>query len=290
MSKPLLQSKRSGILLLDKAVGTSSFQALSQVKRCFNTKKVGHCGTLDPFASGLVIACINQATKIASYLEGQEKEYIAMIVFGQQTDTGDKTGQVIKELTTSPISEVEIHEILTTFVGIRNQIPPMFSALKVDGVKLYNLARKGISIERQARSITIHELEMLEYHWPYLSIRVVCSKGTYIRVLAEEIAESLGTVGHLKELRRTRIGTFHVDNSQTQDEINEETLISIPQALDFFPSITIDSELIIKVLHGMPLNLAMKDDIILLVDEANNALELYEKRNGAYYCMRGLWE
>lgn len=278
-----------GIVLINKPVGITSYRALSNIKRVFSTKKVGHCGTLDPFADGLIIACINQGTKIASYLEAKEKEYVATIQLGEKTNTGDLTGEMIEKKEVPPLSKMAIEKVLVALIGEQMQIPPMYSALKVDGKRLYELARQGQTIERKPRPITIFELELLELTKTTIKLRIRCSKGTYIRVLAEDIAEMLNTAGHLIALTRTKIGDFSLADALDPSQIQSQDLIFIPQALSFLPHLLVNSELKDKICNGMSLKLDANDAIILLVENENKALALYEKKQDEYKCLRGLW-
>lgn len=278
-----------GILLINKPPEISSFQTLSFVKKVFGTKKIGHCGTLDPFADGLLIACVNQATKIAQYLEGQDKEYIATIQLGIQTDTGDRTGTIVQTMDVPPLSYSILLQVLQSFLGKQTQIPPMYSALKVDGKKLYELARQGKIIERAARSIHIYEIELLNFEEQSLQIRVRCSKGTYIRTLAEDIGKKLNTVAHLIHLTRTKIGEFSLDNAISPNSVVLEDLISIPKALSIFPHYEANREIKDKIYHGMPLKLTLNADIILFVESKEKAIALYQKKEDYYICLRGLW-
>ena len=201
-----------GALLLDKPLGASSNNVLQKCKRLLEARKAGHAGTLDPLASGLLIALFGEATKFAGLLLDSEKEYLATVKLGETTSTADAEGEV---LATRPVAvtEGQLRQALERFRGEIDQVPPMHSALKRDGVPLYKLARKGESVERQPRRVRILEIELLSYKNPLGEIRVRCSKGTYVRTLAEDIGAALGTGAHLAALRRTGSGRFRVDDA-----------------------------------------------------------------------------
>ncbi len=207
----------NGILIVDKQLGKSSFDIVREVRKKYNTTKVGHIGTLDPMATGVLAILIGEATKLSDYLMEHDKEYIACLSLGQKTDTGDSEGKIIETKDVEKnLSNEEIEKTLKSFLGKQNQIPPMYSALKVNGKKLYELARQGIEIERKPRQIEITEIQLLKVEKNEnieITFRVVCSKGTYIRVLCEDIAEKLKTVGFMKTLRRTRIGKFKIEDA-----------------------------------------------------------------------------
>lgn len=201
-----------GILLVDKPKGKTSFSLVSALRRLTNIQKIGHAGTLDPFATGLMIMLVGQKfTRESNTFLNHDKEYIGRILLGRATDTYDCEGQITHESPHIPtLSDIET--ALKEFQGTIQQIPPMFSAKKVKGQKLYDLARRGIEIERQPVPVTITTL-LLSYDYPYLDIRVIASKGTYVRSIAQDLGLKLGCYGHLQELRRTRSGPFSIDNS-----------------------------------------------------------------------------
>jgi tRNA pseudouridine55 synthase len=203
-----------GVLLLDKSEGISSTQALAKVKWLLNAEKAGHTGTLDPFATGLLPLCFGEATKFASDLLDADKDYEATIRLGITTTTGDPEGDVL-ETREVDVQRAQIESVLDKFRGPIDQIPPMYSALKRDGKPLYAYAREGKTLEREARAVTIHELELVSFASPDIRIRVRCSKGTYIRVLGEDIGHALGTGAHLIALRRIGVGNLHIDEGMT---------------------------------------------------------------------------
>ena len=208
-----------GILIVDKQKGMTSFDVVREVRKKYNTKKVGHIGTLDPLATGVLTVLIGKATKLSDFLMEHEKEYISTLKLGKSTDTGDSEGNILEEKIDSKIYEKKIsskkdenlkaykkiEEAFKSFIGESMQTPPMYSAIKIQGKKLYELAREGKTVEREQRKITIKEITLLNIDEDNNEIKykVTCSKGTYIRVLCEDIAKKLGTVGYMKELRRT---------------------------------------------------------------------------------------
>ena len=218
MSKNKEKLKINGLLLIDKPLGYSSNQALSKIKWIFSAQKAGHTGTLDPLATGLLPICLGEATKFSSHLLNSEKTYEASIKLGWKSSSGDAEGKLTESKIIS-ISLDKLEEVLSSFVGLSNQTPPMFSALKHKGQPLYKLAREGVKIERQQREIKISELKLLRYQKNIIKFAVSCSKGTYIRTLAEDIANKLGMDGYLIDLRRTKIGNLNVQDALSLDKI-----------------------------------------------------------------------
>ena len=208
-----------GIVLLDKPQGLTSTQALQRVRRALQAEKAGHAGTLDPMATGMLPLCFGQATKACGQLLGQRKAYRATVVLGAATDTGDAEGQVVERREVPAITDGALEPVLAALRGARQQVPPMYSALKRDGRPLYELARRGEMVEREARPISIDRLDVLARTDGSLDLELVCSKGTYVRVLAEEIALGLGTVGHLAALRRLWVAPFGADRMVTLERI-----------------------------------------------------------------------
>ena len=207
-----------GALLLDKALGASSNRELQAAKKLFGARKAGHAGTLDPLASGLLLVLFGEATKLAGALLEDDKEYLATVKLGERTSTGDVEGEVV-ETKAVDVAHGQIDAVLKRFCGEIEQVPPMHSALKRGGVPLYALARKGLSVERTARRVRIFALDNLGFDAPLLRLRVRCSKGTYIRTLAEDIGAALGTCAHLAALRRTASGRFRVEDALTLEAL-----------------------------------------------------------------------
>jgi len=210
-----------GIVLLDKPAGISSNEALQRVRRLLSAAKGGHAGTLDPMATGMLPLCFGQATKACGQLLGSTKAYRAAIVLGTATDTGDADGVAVAESPVPALTAERVAEVIAGFVGAIEQVPPMFSALKHDGRPLYELARRGERVTREARHIRIERLDLLSLESRALRIEVTCSKGTYVRVLGEDIARALGTCGHLGELRRLWVQPFRDDGMVTMKAIEQ---------------------------------------------------------------------
>lgn len=210
----------NGVLLLDKAAGLSSNAALQQVRRLYRAAKAGHTGVLDPLATGLLPICFGEATKFAQYLLDADKTYVATLKLGEQTDTGDAEGNII-QTDNAEISQTDFQASCRRHLGTQQQTPPMYSALKHQGKALYEYARQGIEIERKAREIVIHNIRICEFAPPRAIIEVHCSKGTYIRTLAEDIARSAGTLAHLTALHRTTTAGFSIVRSHTFSSLSE---------------------------------------------------------------------
>jgi tRNA pseudouridine55 synthase len=207
------------VLVIDKTAGPSSFDVVRKVRNYVRIKKVGHAGSLDPFATGVLVLLTGKATKLSNALLNADKKYQAVIKLGESTDSMDCTGQVVETMPIPELTEGQVREVLKAFEGEWSQIPPMFSAKKVQGVRLYELARKNISIKREPIPVQLYQLELLNFGGGYLKFQVHCSKGTYVRSLADEIARRLGTVGHLTELRRLTCGNFSLEESVTVDQL-----------------------------------------------------------------------
>jgi tRNA pseudouridine55 synthase len=218
--RPLRAARRrvDGVLLLDKPVGLSSNVALQHARRLYAAEKAGHTGTLDPLATGLLPVCFGEATKFAQALLDASKEYVATVRFGVATSTGDAEGEVVRTANAA-FSRTDLEAALTRFVGRIRQVPPAYSALKFQGRAHYDYARKGIDVPRAARSVEISAIEVFEWSAPQAVIRVACSKGTYMRALAEDIAHALGTCAHLAALRRTVTGPFTIEGAVTLDAL-----------------------------------------------------------------------
>lgn len=211
-----------GVLLLDKPAGLSSNHALQRAKRVLDARKAGHTGTLDPFATGLLVCCFGRATKIAGRMLDADKRYVATLQFGQETDSGDLTGTVVSQApdTFDGVQQSRLEAVLEQFRGVISQVPPMHSALKRDGKPLYEYARKGIVLEREPRQVEIYSLELLECDGRTARIDVQSSKGTYIRTLAQDIGRALGCGAHLTALRRTAVGPFALEQGISLDDLS----------------------------------------------------------------------
>lgn len=273
----------SGVFLLNKPLGLSSNAALQQVRRLYRAKKAGHTGALDPLASGLLPICLGEATKFSHYLLASTKRYHTTIHLGQSTTTGDVEGEVLFSQAVPALSREKIQQVLTTFLGNILQVPPMYSALKKDGRPLYELARKGIEIEREARPVTIDAIELLSFTDQSLTLDITCSKGTYIRVLGEDIAKALGTFGHLTYLHRIKTGHFDLIPSYTIDylesltELERETLLlPVFAPVAHFPRIQVPEGRANYFSQGMESNIEHEQEAAVLVFDGEKCLGLAE--------------
>lgn len=249
-----------GVLLLDKPIGLTSNQALQRVKRLFDARKAGHTGSLDPLASGLLPICLGQATKVSGFLLNAGKRYQVVARLGQRTDTGDADGQVIEERPVPALDRGLVKRVLARFEGSQTQVPPMYSALKHQGQRLYKLARQGIEIERQPRKIEIHGLELLSLEADALELEVACSKGTYVRTLVEDIAQALGTVAHVIVLRRLGVGPYAEERMYKLEELEalaeqgmerlDELLLPVDSALEHWPSVELGADSAYYLMQG----------------------------------------
>lgn len=257
----------NGILLLDKAIGISSNKALQEVKQLFNARKAGHTGSLDPLASGLLPICLGEATKLSSFLLDSNKRYAGTCKLGTVTTTADAEGEVVESKPVPELSRAEVETVLQRYTGDIEQIPPMHSAIKQNGQPLYKLARQGVEVERQPRQIHIYELSLQEQRPDELDIFVKCSKGTYIRTLAEDIGRDLGCGAHLGSLRRTGVGPFDIENAYTLEHLVEilkqgghaaldALLLPLEAALGDFPDIRLSDNGAFYVQQGQPVQVA----------------------------------
>lgn len=222
----------SGIVLLDKPVGSTSNAALQRAKQLFNARKAGHTGSLDPLASGLLPICLGEATKVSAYLLDANKRYLVTAALGARTDTGDSEGEVVEQRGPTSLDPDLLEATLAQFRGTTEQIPPMYSALKHKGQRLYDLARKGIEVERKPRAVTIHELRLVAATNAGFELDVTCSKGTYVRTLVEDIAAAAGALAHVTGLRRTMVGPFDEEQGLvTLEELSRLAELG-PEAMD----------------------------------------------------------
>jgi len=244
------------VINLNKPKDISSQQAVTRVKRLFGAQKAGHAGTLDPMATGVLIVCLNEATKITRFLSDLDKEYIVRLKLGERTDTYDSTGNVIEKRDVRFTKEKEIYEILERFTGSIRQTPPMYSAIKVGGKPLYKLARKGIHIERAERTISIHSIHLLQLDLPFVTLKVACSKGTYIRTLCDDIGNTLEMGAHMVSLERSRIGFFSIEDSASFEDIllKKSAHHSIDTALSHLNEIILDEDAFRRAKNGMPIH------------------------------------
>ena len=272
-----------GVLLLDKPVGFSSNDALIKAKRVLNAKKAGHTGTLDPFATGLLPLCFGEATKFSQDLLEADKTYDTTVHLGLTTDTGDTEGEVVDTRAVDVTLE-QIEAVLARFRGPIAQVPPMYSALKRDGKPLYEYARAGITLEREARNVVIHKLELIAYEAPFLKLSVTCSKGTYIRVLGQDIGAALGCGAHLNALRRTQVGALTTAGMITLDDLTAHAaplslLAPVDALLASFPAVQLTEDLAKRFLQGQRLALG-KEAIALPAEPGRVRVYLHDKLLG----------
>jgi len=263
----------NGFLLVDKPSGISSRNCLDLVKKILNEKKAGHCGTLDPLATGILPISIGEATKFSHYVSNQPKKYDVKILFGLETDTGDITGKDIYK-TDAKFSTSELTKVLESFIGIQDQIPPMYSALKKNGKPLYYWARKGISLKRAPRSIEVRDINLKSIKKKEeIELEISCSKGTYIRTLVQSIGKSLHTAATVLDLRRTQIGPFNENNSVKLDSSKDfylKNILGSDEALKIFPKIVLSKEETKKIINGLQVDYNArqeKEGIVRLYEE-----------------------
>ncbi len=244
---------KSGIIVIDKPAGWSSFKVVQAAKKTLKVKRAGHTGTLDPFATGVLPVCVNEATKAIQFLPEDEKEYEGVLVLGVTMDTFDVTGNIIKTLNVPDITLDEVQRVLGDFTGIIKQTPPPFAAVKFKGKPLYYWARKGVFVEKEAREVTIRELTIKKFVLPEISFRVVCSKGTYVRALVNDIGQKVGCGAYLKELRRLRSGPFTIQQAVIPEAIKEKHILSVSDILYQMPSVKVGDPVVRKVQQGREL-------------------------------------
>ncbi|MCY6958251.1 tRNA pseudouridine(55) synthase TruB [Clostridium brassicae] len=265
-----------GVINIYKPIGITSFDVVRTVRKIAKTKKVGHTGTLDPLACGVLPICIGKGTKIVDYIMKGNKVYKAKMKLGVLTDTYDKEGKIL-EINEVNVSENDVKNIINSFIGEISQVPPMYSAIKVQGKKLYELARKGIEIERQARNITIYYIDILEIKLPYVEFEVKCSKGTYIRSLCYDIGKKLGCGASMWALERVESGSFSKNNSILLEELNElnflQKLISIEEALTDYSKVKVNDKCKRLLINGVQ----VKDTSLLAGIEKNLLYRIYSQ-------------
>ncbi len=248
------------VINLNKPEGITSQEATSNVKNLLKAKKAGHTGTLDPAATGILLVCINRATRLASYFSSLDKEYRSVMKLGEATDTQDAQGNIIQKSDRIEVTETEIKNAVKSFEGKILQNPPMFSALKYKGKPLYKYAKKGIDIPRKPRNVYIHHIELLNIDIPFVSIMTVCSKGTYIRTLCDDIGKKLGIGAHLVKLERTAVGPFRLRDAVSFENLDHASpesrgVFSMDGALSWMPELTIEESLVKSVRNGTPLKI-----------------------------------
>lgn len=252
-----------GIIIINKPKGYTSHDIVGKVRKIYNTKKVGHTGTLDPNATGVLPILIGKATKLSNYLTEHNKQYIATLKLGEKRDTGDSEGKIIKTEEVPPLNKENIEEILKSFLGKQLQTPPMYSAIKINGKKLYEYARVGKVVEIPKREIEIYNIKLNNIKESEIEFLVDCSKGTYIRSLCEDIAKKIGTLGFMKELIRTKVDKFDIENSYSLEELEENKenvkIISIEELFENNKKIVLDGEKLTLFLNGGRINIGKID-------------------------------
>ena len=282
----------NGVVIIDKPAGITSAGALTRVKRLGNIRKAGHAGTLDPFATGVLVCCFNQATRLARFFLHDRKKYRGILHLGIETDTQDPTGQVVAEKETAMVTAENILRVAGDFTGTIEQVPPAYSALKHKGTPLYRLARKGQPVQKPSRRVTIAELTITKIVMPFVSFEVTCSAGTYIRTLCTDIGRQLGCGGHLKSLRRLESSGFDIAEAVTLDDLEQlaaedaldRCLIPMADGLRGVPFVTVDSKLADRIGHGQRVNQAELADapnlepaaIFKVLDEKGRMLAVME--------------
>jgi tRNA pseudouridine55 synthase len=276
-----------GILLVNKPSGMTSHDVVNKVRRILHTKKVGHCGTLDPDATGVLVLCIGKATKALQFLTSEEKEYIATLSLGEATDTYDSSGTVVETKTFEGVNDVEA--TLKSFLGPQKQMPPIYSAIKVNGKKLYEYARNHEEVKIEPRDIVIQSIELLHQEKNTITFKVQCSKGTYIRSLCVDIAKKLGYPGHMSKLVRSQSGHFHLDDCVTLEEIEngDYHILSLEQAFAHYEHYVVEDENI--VIHGKMIQSDI-DHQVVVVNQMGKVLAVYGPNGQGYLkSIRGLF-
>lgn len=242
-----------GLLLIDKPAGPTSHDIISQLRRLSGIRRIGHAGTLDPLATGLLLICIGRPTRLLEYLVGQPKRYEAAVRLGQSTDTFDAEGSIVAEMAVN-VAASDIEQALEQFRGPILQYAPAYSAVKRNGVPLYKLARQGLEVERPSREVTIYDLRMLSWEEPTVCLDITCSAGTYIRTIADDLGNALGCGGHISALRRTAVGSFSVEQAVSPDDLNSDNwssyLLPADMAVHHMPKITFSEEDARRLLMG----------------------------------------
>jgi len=275
---------QDGFVVVDKEAGCTSHDVVVRVRELLGTGRVGHSGTLDPDATGVLVLGVGKATRLLRFVTALGKEYEAVVVFGAQTTTGDASGDICGQWDMSALSPEEVAKASEDFVGKISQVPPMVSAVKVDGRRLHELAREGRTVERKERTVTVHKLEVLDFQEgerPQAGIRVACSSGTYIRTLAEDLGRSLGGGAHLLSLRRTAVGSFSVQEGCSLDSLE---VLPPAEGLRDYPSLNVSEETARKVSHGRHLPVELVSDRsrgpFAVLNDDGELLAVYERSGG----------
>ena len=277
-----------GILYIDKEENLTSRDVDNALQRLFHTRRVGHLGTLDPFATGLLIVAVGEATKCLPFYKDEEKTYVAELRLGFSTQTGDLTGAVSSRSEIPELDSAKVVGALESFLGPYLQVPPMTSATRVEGKHLYELARKGIEVERAPRQRFVHAIELLSLEGEYIRFKATVSKGTYIRTLGEDIAVKLGTLGHLTALRRVAVGDVSVEEAIRLDEVDASELRN-PYDLLPFPKVILSAKDSIRARNGVKLEFHQREDILFVCDEKGDGIAIYEReKDDLFRVKRGI--
>lgn len=285
----------NSVVLLDKERGMTSHDAVVKARRLLHVRKAGHAGTLDPMATGLLIVCLNEATKVANLLADFDKEYAVTMLLGASTDTYDADGRIVQQQPIDGLTENAVRACAESLRGVIDQMPPMYSAIKMQGEPLYRLARKGITVERKPRTVKICELEVEDISLPVVRMRVVCSKGTYIRSLCHDIGETLGVGAHMTALRRTRIGPFRLDQGVRLSQLVEgrQGIIPLASALCHLPAATFGGLWLQRIRHGNAVAVAdvemsgpCVNGLVRLQDQAGTLLGIGQAAEGTITVVR----
>lgn len=290
----------NGIVNVNKPVGMTSHDVVYRFRRMLGIKKIGHTGTLDPDACGVLPMCVGKGTKLAEMLTASDKQYLAELTLGAVTDTQDKSGEVLKRFEVD-VTEAEIKKVISEFVGEIQQIPPMYSAIKIDGKKLYELAREGKTIERHPRTVTISNISIknIDLEKNTVEMLVDCSKGTYIRTLCNDIGEKLGCGGYMSSLMRTKTGRFTIDEAYSLEVLEEMSkngdysfLTPVSEVLSEYERIVLGERNAKKVRNGVPISVEGADDgeTYRVFDEAGEFLALAKQENGRFVILRAFFD
>ena len=284
----------TGVVVIDKPEGWTSFDVVAKLRRALHEKRIGHGGTLDPMATGVLPVFVGRATRAVEFMESADKEYLAGVRFGFTTDTQDATGTVLTESSVRP-TEAEIEAALKTFLGKQEQLPPLYSAIKVDGKKLYEYARAGKDVARKTRQIEITEIDPLgfsedgEYRF-----RLTVSKGTYVRTICHDLGQKLGCGGAMSSLRRLRAGAFHIEEASTLEEVlapgGEARVLPLDSLFRVYPALTVDEEQNRRVRCGNTIRMETSDGTYRLYDAAGEFLALSEAKDGIVTTIKNFFE
>lgn len=276
------------LILINKEMDMTSHDLVNIARKSLRTKKIGHTGTLDPNATGLMVLAVNNATKLVNYLQNDDKEYIFQMEFGYTTDTLDQWGEKVQEQAVKEFSKAEFEEVLKSFLGDITQTPPIYSAIKVNGKKLYEYARANEPVEIPSRQVHISEIELLDFEDSY-KVRVACSSGTYIRTLIADIAVKLGNLGVMTSLVRTRVGQMYLEDAISIDQLknNELKFVDPEIVLEAYKKVEYPDQA--DIFNGRRIELDVAEDLVLITIN-NKSMAFYEREdNKTFKCKRGLW-